>query len=100
MNATIYLCRFGPEPSRMAHRGTALLLPRGAISGLDCTWGGIYLPVWLELLLMQCLMLGSKLGKFLLKFANALSGLVQILIEAIDNPQVLLVRLFSPLNLL
>jgi hypothetical protein len=83
----------------MAHRGTALLLARGAISGLCCAWGS-YLPVRLELLLMQCLMLGSKLGKFFLKFADALSGLVQILTETIDNPQVLLIGLPGLLNLL
>jgi hypothetical protein len=35
----------------MAQGGTALLLPREAISGLYSAWG-IYLPVWFELLLM------------------------------------------------
>jgi hypothetical protein len=46
------------------------------------------------------LILGTKLGEFPFKFANALSGLVQILRETIDNPQMLLVGLFRPPYLL
>jgi len=95
MNATINLCRLPPEPAWMAHGRTALLLSRGAIRGLFIA-GGILLPVRLELLLMQGLILGSKLGNFLFKLTNALAGCLQSLIENINNLHVLLIGILTP----